>query len=84
MALLHAKFHENPSTHSRVIKCVPTDVTCEDVRIGKVWLGCGAHAQRITGNGVIIIPPHDFKQPPSWYHRVLKFKKCEFGIFSMA
>jgi hypothetical protein len=25
--------------------------------------GCDAHAQRITGNSVIIVPPHEFEHP---------------------
>jgi hypothetical protein len=32
------------------------------------------------GNGVIIIPPHDFKQPSRWYYRVQKIKKHEFRV----
>jgi hypothetical protein len=39
------------------------DITCEDARLGWVKLGwiSDAHAQRVMGNGVIIIiPPHNF------------------------
>jgi hypothetical protein len=39
-----------------------------------IWVGLGlvsdAHAQRIMGNGVINIPPRDFKQLSRWYNRV--------------
>jgi hypothetical protein len=39
-------------------------------------------------NGVIVIPPHDFKQICRWYNCVLKDKNYEFlfvtyGIISM-
>jgi hypothetical protein len=31
------------------------------------------------GNGVIMIPHHNFKQPSSWYQRVWEVKKYAFG-----
>jgi hypothetical protein len=69
---VHTKFHEFPSRYSKVIKCVQTDISCEDVGLGQDRFGkvCDAHAQRVMGNGVIIIPPHDFKQSSRWYYRV--------------
>jgi hypothetical protein len=47
------------------------------VRLGWVRLCyvCGAHAQWITGNGVIIIPPQKFKQPSRRYCQMYEFKK---------
>jgi hypothetical protein len=56
--IVHNKFHENPSSHSRVTECVPPDITGGEVRLSLFW---DAHAQRIMGNGVIV-PPPDFKQ----------------------
>jgi hypothetical protein len=37
----------------------------------------GADAQRILGN--IIIPPQEFKQPPSWYYRMREVIYYDFG-----
>jgi hypothetical protein len=34
------------------------------------------------GNGVIIIPPHDFKHPPNWYYRAQLVTKYTFGIIT--
>jgi hypothetical protein len=31
-------------------------------------------------NGVIINPPHEFKQPLRWQYRVLEVAKYEFGV----
>jgi hypothetical protein len=33
---------------------------------------------RIMRNGVIVNPPHDFKQPSCWYFRVQEGLKQEF------
>jgi hypothetical protein len=38
------------------------------------------HAQKIMRNGVIVIPPHDFKQLSGWYCRVQKVKNYEPSI----
>jgi hypothetical protein len=47
------------------------------------WVGlgqvCDAHEQRIISNGVINIPPHDFKQPSRWYYRLFFVTKYTFG-----
>jgi hypothetical protein len=34
------------------------------------------------GNGVNIIPLHDFKQPSRWYQRVEEVKEYDFGAFT--
>jgi hypothetical protein len=39
-----------------------------------------AHAQRIIGTGVVIIPPHEFKQLFCCNYSVQKVKVCEFAV----
>lgn len=45
---------------------------CEQVRLSWVCLHQvnDAHAQRKVGNGVFVIPPHDFELPRHWYYRL--------------
>jgi hypothetical protein len=38
--------------------------------------------ERIMGNGVIITPPHDFKQPSIWCNRVQKVTNYAFGVLT--
>jgi hypothetical protein len=33
-------------------------------------------------NGVVIDPPHDFKQPSPYYYKVWKHKMCDSGEFT--
>jgi hypothetical protein len=35
-----------------------------------IYINSDAHAQRIIGNDVIVIPPHDFERPSRLYYRV--------------
>jgi hypothetical protein len=48
------------------------------------WIMSGyvrdAHAQRIMDNGIIITPPHDFKQISRWYFHVQLLTKYTFGV----
>jgi hypothetical protein len=37
------------------------------------------HAQKIMGNGIIIIPPHNFMHPSWWYYQLYELKKYDFG-----
>jgi hypothetical protein len=60
----HNKFHLLPFNHSQDIKCIQTDISCEDMRLGEVN---DAHAQKIEGNGVIITR-NDFKQLSHSYY----------------
>jgi hypothetical protein len=32
------------------------------------------HMQRIMGNGVFLVPPHDFEHPSCWYDQVLEIE----------
>lgn len=49
---------------------IQSDIRCEDIRFGSVgllsvrsgWVR-DPHAHMIMGNGGVLIPPHDFKQP---------------------
>jgi hypothetical protein len=34
------------------------------------------------GNGIIIVPPHDFKHPSRWNFRLKEIKMYEFGTVS--
>jgi hypothetical protein len=36
------------------------------------------HAQRIMGNGVIILPLHKFKHPSQWYYKAQGNKMNDF------
>jgi hypothetical protein len=49
-------------------------------RVGFGWAGFGERYAKDMRNGVISIPPHEFKQPSSSYFRVLEFEKHYFGV----
>jgi hypothetical protein len=38
------------------------------------------HALRIMGNGVLIVPPHEFEHPSRWYYQSLEIKKHRSGL----
>jgi hypothetical protein len=40
-----------------------------------------AHAQRITGNGVLIVTPHSFEHPSRWYYELQEIN-YNFGLAS--
>jgi hypothetical protein len=40
------------------------------------------HAQRITGNGILTVPHHNFEHLSHWYYLVQEIKNYEFGILS--
>jgi hypothetical protein len=61
MANVNDKFHGKPSSHSQVITCVQTGITGHGFHQGRQR---DRNAQRIMGNGVIIIPSHEFEHPP--------------------
>jgi hypothetical protein len=52
------------------------------VGLGYVRLGEVSGEQRVMGSGVIIIPPHKFKQLSCWYYRVRILPNYEFAIIT--
>jgi hypothetical protein len=40
------------------------------------------HAQRTVGNGVLVVPPHDFEHLSRWYYQLYSLKKYCCGLRS--
>jgi hypothetical protein len=44
-----------------------------------MYINSSEHAQGITGNDFIIIPPHNFEHPSCWYYHVQEVRKSELA-----
>jgi hypothetical protein len=61
------------------MKLIWRNIWFDGLSFGKVRL---SHAQRFLRNGVIVIPPHDFRQLCRWYYRMWKVAVYEFSFIT--